>query len=48
MFTFQCVNLGVGLLFGEEDAVNLINHTKTVKCATQRGDVLVMSNSDFF
>ena len=46
-FNFQCCNLNWGFLFGEEDAITQSDHTKSIKCLSQEGVLLVMSNADF-
>ena len=33
---------------GEEDAIKMMNYTKTVKCKSQTGELLSMTTQEFF
>lgn len=47
-FQHKCCILGRGQLIGEEDAIGMVNYTKTVKCKSAEGSLLEMSVSDFY
>jgi len=47
-FNLSCSLLCQGQLIGEEDAIQMRNHTKTVKCKSFNGELLVMSLQDFY
>jgi hypothetical protein len=47
-FNQRCCIIGRCQLIGAEDAVALVNHTKTVRCISDKGILLQMEVKDFF